>query len=59
MRNTSHSTNRPESALTALRQLKDQAAVRDGIADMEAARVLTLDELDARIQARLTTRPPE
>ena len=59
MRNTSHLTDWPASALSALRQQEDQAAVREGIADMEAARVLTLHELDARIQARLTTQPPE
>jgi predicted transcriptional regulator len=31
----------------------DRAAIREGIADMEAGRVLTLEELDARIRAKL------
>jgi predicted transcriptional regulator len=31
----------------------DRDAIRRGIADMEAGRVLTLEELDARIQARI------
>ncbi|MGC3966125.1 MAG: hypothetical protein QM775_01765 [Pirellulales bacterium] len=31
----------------------DRAAIRQGIADMEAGRVLTLDELDVRIRARI------
>jgi predicted transcriptional regulator len=36
-----------------LRQDADRQAIREGIADMEAGRVVTLEELDARIQARL------
>jgi predicted transcriptional regulator len=31
----------------------DREAIRRGIADMEAGRLLTLDELDARIQAKI------
>lgn len=31
----------------------DHDAIRQGIADMEAGRVLTLEELDARIHARI------
>jgi predicted transcriptional regulator len=31
----------------------DRDAIRRGIADMEAGRVVTLEELDARIRARL------
>jgi predicted transcriptional regulator len=31
----------------------DRDAIRRGIADMEAGRVLTLEELDARIQRRI------
>jgi hypothetical protein len=31
----------------------DRDAIREGIADMEAGRVLTLDELDARIRSRI------
>jgi predicted transcriptional regulator len=31
----------------------DRDAIRRGIADMEAGRVLTLEELDARIQAKI------
>jgi predicted transcriptional regulator len=37
----------------SLQQQEDLAAIREGIADMEAGRVVTLDELDARIRARL------
>lgn len=39
--------------LDTLRQDADREAIRQGIADMEAGRVVTLDELDARIQARI------
>ncbi len=31
----------------------DHVAIREGIADMEAGRVLTLEQLDARIRAKL------
>lgn len=31
----------------------DRAAIRQGIVDMEAGRVLTLEELDERIQAKI------
>jgi predicted transcriptional regulator len=31
----------------------DLAAIREGIADMEAGRVVTLEELNARIRTRL------
>lgn len=31
----------------------DRDAIRKGVADMEAGRLLTLDELDARIQSRI------
>jgi predicted transcriptional regulator len=41
------------STLQSLQQQEDLAAIRDGITDMEAGRVVTLDELDARIRARL------
>jgi predicted transcriptional regulator len=40
------------STFQSLQQREDLAAIRDGIADMEAGRVVTLDELDARIRAR-------
>lgn len=42
-----------ESTVKVLQQVKDLAAIREGIADMEAGRVVTLEELDARIRARL------
>ncbi len=42
-----------EPTLTSLQQQEDLAAIRDGIADMEAGRVVTLEELDSRIRARL------
>jgi predicted transcriptional regulator len=41
------------STFQSLQQQDDLAAIREGIADMEAGRVVTLDELDARIRARL------
>ena len=41
------------STLNTLEQQEDLSAIREGIADMEAGRVVTLDELDARIGARL------
>jgi len=41
-----------ESTFHALRRQEDLNAIREGIADMEAGRVVTLDELDARIHAR-------
>ena len=37
----------------SLQLQEDLAAIREGIADMEAGRVVALDELDARIRARL------
>ncbi|MCE9547775.1 MAG: hypothetical protein K8T25_20070 [Planctomycetia bacterium] len=37
----------------ALERSEDLAAIREGIADMEAGRVLSLEELDTRIQAQL------
>ena len=42
-----------KATLETLRQDADRQAIREGIADMEAGRVVTLEELDARIQARL------
>ena len=42
--------------LDSLRQDADLAAIQKGIADMEAGRVLSLDELDPRIQALLRVR---
>ena len=44
-------STRPRSG--SMRQQEDLAAIREGIADMESGRILTLDELDARIRARL------
>lgn len=40
--------------LDKLQREADAAAIREGIADMEAGRVLTLEELDARIRAKLS-----
>lgn len=34
-------------------QEADRAAIRDGIADMETGGVITLQELDARIRAKI------
>lgn len=42
-----------QSTLEQWRQNGDREAIRRGIADLEAGRVLTLDELDARIQAKI------
>jgi len=39
--------------LQAIERQSDAAAIRAGIADMEAGRVLSLDELDARVCSRL------
>jgi predicted transcriptional regulator len=39
--------------LDALRRDADANAIRQGIADMEAGRVMSLDELDQRIRAKL------
>jgi predicted transcriptional regulator len=42
-----------EAKFRAMQQQEDLAAVREGVADMESGRVVTLEELDARIRARL------
>jgi predicted transcriptional regulator len=42
-----------EETLETLRRDADRHAIREGIADMEAGRVVSLEELDARIRARL------
>jgi predicted transcriptional regulator len=42
-----------DSTYNSLQQQEDLAALKYGIADLEAGRVVTLDELDARISARL------
>lgn len=39
--------------LEKLQREADHAAIREGIADMEAGRVLTLEELDKRIRRKL------
>jgi len=41
------------STLTSLRQQQDLAAIREGIADMEAGRVAQLDEVVSRIRNNL------
>ena len=43
-----------EATIRALGQQEDLAAIRAGIADMEAGRIVKLEELDARIRARLS-----
>jgi predicted transcriptional regulator len=45
-----------QATLNKLEREANRAAIRDGIADMEAGRVRTLEELDARIHADPT--PP-
>lgn len=42
-----------QASLEKLQREADRAAIREGIADMEAGRVLTLEQLDARIRAKL------
>ena len=42
-----------ELTINALQQQEDLSAIRAGIGDMEAGRVVSLEELDARIRARL------
>jgi predicted transcriptional regulator len=42
-----------ETTLASLQREQDIAAIREGVADMEAGRVVSLQELDARIQTRL------
>jgi predicted transcriptional regulator len=42
----------------ALRREADRAAIREGIDDMEAGRVLTLEELDRRIRAKIAVTTP-
>ena len=46
-----------EPTLAGLQQREDLASIRGGIADMEAGRIVTLEELDARIRARLDLPP--
>lgn len=48
-----------ESMFTNMQRQEDLAAIREGMADAEAGRVITLDELDVRIHARLDSRPKE
>ena len=45
------------STLDTLRQQEDMAAIREGIADVEAGRVITLEELDNRIRNNLGLQP--
>lgn len=42
-----------QATLGKLQSEADRAAIHEGIADMEAGRVLTLEELDARIRAKI------
>jgi predicted transcriptional regulator len=41
------------ATLQTLRKQEDLAAIREGLADIEAGRVMTLKELDNRLRARL------
>lgn len=41
-----------EATFKSLQQREDLIAIREGIADLEAGRLVTLQELDARIRAR-------
>lgn len=42
-----------KSTLDRLQREADRAAISEGIANMEAGHVLTLEELDARIRSKL------
>jgi predicted transcriptional regulator len=46
-----------ERAIQALSQQEDVAAIQAGIDDMQAGRVATLEEVDARIRAKLGIPP--
>ena len=46
-----------DRAMQALRQQEDLAAIRAGIDDMEAGNVVTFEEVDARIRAKLGMPP--
>ena len=46
-----------QATLERWRQDADRQAIQQGIADLEAGRVLSLDELDARIQSKLRAAP--
>jgi len=48
-----------ESTFTSMQRQEDLAAIREGMADAEAGRVITLDELDIRIRAHLDSLPRE
>jgi hypothetical protein len=47
-------TLRPEQGEALARQ-EDATAIRQGIADMEANRLVSIDEVDSRVHARLRT----
>ncbi len=42
-----------DQAMLALRRQEDLAAIQAGIGDMEAGNVVTFEEVDARIRAKL------
>lgn len=46
-----------QQAMQALREQEDIAAIQAGIDDMEAGRVVPLEEVDARIRQRLGMPP--
>ena len=48
-----------EPTFLSLKQQEDLTAIREGIADMEAGRLVMLDDLDARIRARLAAISPK
>jgi predicted transcriptional regulator len=41
-----------DAVAALLRQEEDLAAIREGLADIEAGRVVTLDELDAEMRSK-------
>lgn len=47
------------STLSTMEKEEDAAAIRDGIADMEAGRVASLEEVDRRIRSDLGFSPNE
>ena len=46
-----------QATLSKLQQEADRAAIREGIADMEAGNVVAFEEVDARIRAKLAIAP--
>lgn len=42
-----------KAMLDEVERCAEQAAIRQGVVDLEAGRVITLDDLDTRIQSRI------